>query len=54
VRAVVEGFEELRSDLQKERHAMTRTWKKREAQLMRRTAGMLSAVGDLQEIGQGR
>lgn len=53
VRAVVEGFEELRSDLQKERDAMTRIWKKREAQLTRMTTGMLSMVGDLQGIGQG-
>jgi len=53
VRAVVEGFEELRSDLQKERDAMTRIWKKREAQLTRITTGMLSMVGDLQGIGQG-
>ena len=53
VRAVVEGFEELRSDLHKERDAMTRIWKKREAQLTRMTTGMLSMVGDLQGIGQG-
>lgn len=53
VKSVVEGFEELRSDLQKEKDAMTRIWKKREAQLTRMTTGMLSIVGDLQGIGQG-
>jgi hypothetical protein len=53
VRAVVEGLEELRSDLQKEGDATTRIWKKREAQLTRMATGMLSMVGDLQGIGQG-
>lgn len=52
-RPFFEGFEELRSDLQKERDAMTRSWKMREAQLTRMTTGMLSMVGDLQGIGQG-
>ena len=41
------------AELQKERDAMTRIWKKREAQLTRMTTGMLSMVGDLQGIGQG-
>lgn len=32
--------------------AMTRIWKKREAQLTRMTDGLLGVVGDLQGIGQ--
>ena len=39
-------------DLDAERQAMTRLWKKREMQLTRLTGGMLAIVGDLQGIGQ--
>ena len=53
VRTIVEGFEEQRADLNKEKDAMLRIWKKREAQLTRMMTGMLSVVGDLQGIGQG-
>lgn len=52
VKAVVDGFEAMRQDLEAERNAMTRIWKKREAQLARLTGGMLGVVGDLQGIGQ--
>lgn len=44
----------LRSDPHKERDAITRIWKKREAQLTRMTTGMLPMVGDRHGIGQGR
>ncbi|TAK52524.1 MAG: DUF2130 domain-containing protein [Betaproteobacteria bacterium] len=52
VKAVVDGFEAMRQDLEAERNAMIRIWKKREAQLTRLTGGMLGVVGDLQGIGQ--
>jgi hypothetical protein len=50
VAAIVEKFEEMRSDLEKERTAMTRIWAKREKQIrgvIEATAGM---YGDLQGI----
>jgi hypothetical protein len=53
VKSVVEGFEAMKKDLEAEKAAMTRIWKKREMQLTRMTTGMLGVVGDLQGIGQG-
>jgi len=50
VAAIVEKFEEMQSDLEKERAAMTRIWAKREKQIrgvIEATAGM---YGDLQGI----
>ena len=52
VRSMVESFEAMRRDLDAERNAMTKIWKKREMQLTRVTGGMLAIVGDLQGIGQ--
>jgi hypothetical protein len=52
VKSVVEGFEAMKRDLEAEKAAMTRIWKKREMQLTRMTTGMLGVVGDLQGIGQ--
>jgi hypothetical protein len=52
VKSVVEGFEAMKKDLEAEKAAMTRIWKKREMQLTRMTTGMLGVVGDLQGIGQ--
>jgi hypothetical protein len=52
MRSVMDGFTEMRKDLDAERQAMTRIWKKREMQLTRSTGGMLAIVGDLQGIGQ--
>lgn len=53
IKAVIEDFNVMRKDLDAERAAMTRIWKKRESQLTRMTGGMLGVVGDLQGIGQG-
>src|SRR4051812_2178347 len=53
VKTVVEGFRVMRKDLEDERAAMTRVWKKREMQLQRMTSGVLGVVGDLQGIGEG-
>jgi hypothetical protein len=52
VKAVVDGFEAMRQDLEAEKAAMTRLWKKRESQLTRMTDGLLGVVGDLQGIGE--
>lgn len=52
VKAVVDGFEAMRQDLETEKAAMTRIWKKREGQLTRVTGSLLGVVGDLQGIGQ--
>ena len=52
VKSVVEGFRVMREELEAERAAMTRIWKKREMQLTRMTSGILGVVGDLQGIGE--
>ena len=52
MKAAVEGFGAMRADLEAEKSAMTRIWKKREAQLARMSGGLLGVVGDLQGIGQ--
>jgi hypothetical protein len=52
VKSVVDGFRVMREELETERSAMTRIWKKREMQLQRMTSGVLGVVGDLQGIGE--
>ena len=52
IKSVVDVFEAMRQDLEAERSAMTRIWKRREAQLTRLSGGMLGVVGDLQGIGE--
>jgi len=52
LKTVYDGFVAMREELDDERAAMTRIWKKREAQLTRMQDGLLSVVGDLQGIGQ--
>ena len=42
----------MKADLEAEKAAMARLWKKRESQLERMDGGLLSVVGDLQGIGQ--
>lgn len=50
VRAVVDAYQQMRDDLDKERNAMQRLWKKREGQLARITTNMIGMCGDLQGI----
>jgi hypothetical protein len=53
IEAIVERFEEMRTDLERERKAMTRLWAKREEQIkgiIESTSGM---YGDLQGIAGG-
>ena len=50
IRSVVENYELMRSDLEKEKAAMQRLWKKREMQIGRISDQMLSVCGELQGI----
>jgi len=52
VKTVVDGFEAMRADLEVEKSAMMRIWKKREGQLTRVTGSLLGVVGDLQGIAE--
>ena len=52
VKSVVEGFAVMRQELEQEKMAAARMFKKREMQLTRMTEGLLAVVGDLQGIGQ--
>jgi hypothetical protein len=52
VKSVVEGFTVMRQELEQEKMAAVRMFKKREMQLTRMTEGLLGVVGDLQGIGQ--
>ena len=52
VKTVVDGFEAMRADLEAEKAAMLRIWKKREGQLTRLTGSLLGVVGDLQGIAE--
>jgi hypothetical protein len=50
IRAVVETYETMRTDLEKEKAAMQRLWKKREMQIGRISDQMLAVCGELQGI----
>jgi hypothetical protein len=52
VKTVVDGFEAMRADLEAEKSAMMRMWKKREGQLTRLAGSLLGVVGDLQGIAE--
>ena len=52
LKSVYDGFVAMRDDLEAEKAAFARMWKKREAQLTRMQDGLLSVVGDLQGISQ--
>ena len=51
-KASYDAIAALRADLEQEKAAFARLWKKRESQLSRMQEGLLSVVGDLQGIGQ--
>src|SRR5919109_933242 len=53
LKSVYEGFAAMRDELEAEKAAYARIWKKREAQLTRMQDGLLGVVGDLQGIGEG-
>jgi hypothetical protein len=52
LKSVYDGFVTMRAELEAEKAALARMWKKREAQLTRMQDGLLSVVGDLQGIGE--
>jgi hypothetical protein len=52
VKGVVESFALMRQELEAEKMAAARLFKKREMQLTRMTEGLLGVVGDLQGIGE--
>ena len=52
LKAIYDGFVTMREELEAEKAAFARIWKKREAQLTRMQDGLLSVVGDLQGIGE--
>jgi hypothetical protein len=52
LKAMYDGFVAMREELEAEKAALARIWKKREAQLTRMQDGLLSVVGDLQGIGE--
>src|SRR5438045_7265912 len=52
LKSLYDGFVVMREELEAEKAAFGRIWKKREAQLTRMQDGLLSVVGDLQGIGE--
>jgi hypothetical protein len=52
LKASIDGFEAMRQELETEKAAYARIWKRRESQLTRMTGSLLGVVGDLQGIGQ--
>ena len=52
LKSLYDGFVAMREELEAEKAAYARIWKKREAQLTRMQDGLLSVVGDLQGIGE--
>ncbi len=52
VRVVVDAFTRMKSDLDSEKAAMARLWKKRELQLQRVTLNMVGMCGELQAIAE--
>jgi len=50
IRSVVEGYEEMQIDLDKEKRAMQKIWKKREGQISRLSTQVISVCGELQGI----
>lgn len=52
IRGVIDAYSAMKTDLDKERAAMERLWKKREMQLQRITTNMLGLSGELQGIAE--
>jgi hypothetical protein len=50
IRAMLEAFESMRSDLEAEKRAMQKIWSKRQTQIERVTTSMTTVVGELQGI----
>jgi hypothetical protein len=52
LKAAIDGFEAMRQELETEKAAYARIWKRRESQLTRMAGSLLGVVGELQGIGQ--
>ncbi len=52
VRTVIDAFTTMKRDLDSEKNAMTRIWKKREQQIERVATNMMGMCGELQAIAQ--
>lgn len=52
VRGVIDAYNAMKTDLEAERKAMARLWKKREGQLERITGNIIGVVGELQGISR--
>ena len=50
VRAVLDAYSAMRDDLEREKAAMQRLWKKREGQLERITINVVGICGELQGL----
>ncbi|WQS95105.1 DUF2130 domain-containing protein [Helicobacter pylori] len=50
VSAIIEGFEQLRADLEKEKNAMARIWKSREKQIEKVFEGTINMYGSIKGI----
>ena len=50
IRAMLEAFESMRTDLEAEKRAMQKIWSKRQTQIERVTTSMTTVVGELQGI----
>ena len=52
IRGVIEAYDAMKADLEAEKKAMARLWKKREGQLERITSNIIGMAGELQGISQ--
>jgi hypothetical protein len=52
IRAVVDAYNAMKLDLDKEKAAMARLWRKREAQLERITLNIMGMCGELQGLAE--
>ncbi|MGE5097665.1 MAG: DUF2130 domain-containing protein [Betaproteobacteria bacterium] len=52
MQAIGEAFAAMKGDLEAEKAAMMRIWKKREAQITRVTGGLMNVVGELQGLSE--
>lgn len=52
MQAVAQTFAAMRDDLEAEKNAMARIWKKREAQISRVAGGLMNVVGELQGLSE--
>jgi hypothetical protein len=52
MQAIGQAFAAMREELEAEKAAMTRIWKKREAQIVRVSGGLMNVIGELQGLAE--